>query len=651
MASVFLSYDHEDAARAALVAAALENAGHSVWWDRHIHGGAEYQSVIESAVEHADAVVVLWSERSIKSAWVRDEAAEGREQGKLIPVLIGPVKPPMGFRQYQTIDLSTRRRASEPKHLDELLGAIAKISTTPVPTRAASTARVTQTGTRTLANGWWLLGAIAVIILAAVSLLAWRAMSRPSVAVVAVMPADGSPAGRALARDLFTQLGSLQVARLYNMQLIGPGANPVKNADFQFEVAPDGDPKAGAVNLMLLGSDRALIWSKSFNLDAGGVSALKQRMAYMAGEILDCALDAQSARSAKPDRQTLKLFLNGCSIFAETYRLEPRNAFEVFSQVVARAPRFEPAWSKLLLAQAALTRGEMVFYGRSTPGDLPKYIKQAEKLNPRLPEIYIAKSALLPLEAYKQHERLLNEALRLNPNNPDLLASRCDFLEYVGRSNEAIQDAARAAELNPLSPAIRSNYIQTLFYAGQITAASEELSRAERLWPGAATMEDARFRFESRFGDARAALRMYKSKGVHRKVLSPDMEAFLLARINPTPENVQRAIAATRNPDVADEVEQMLQVAQILGQFGREEELYSRLLHWPKLDRVAKGSAVFFRPALRKFRHDPRFMLLAKHWGLLDYWRSTGKWPEFCFDADLPYDCKAEAAKVMRSDA
>src|SRR5438105_5820435 len=80
MASVFLSYDHEDAERAAPIAAALEKAGHSVWWDRHIHGGAEYNSEIENAVERADVVVVLWSERSVRSAWVRDEAAEGRDR-------------------------------------------------------------------------------------------------------------------------------------------------------------------------------------------------------------------------------------------------------------------------------------------------------------------------------------------------------------------------------------------------------------------------------------------------------------------------------------------------------------------------------------------------------------------------------------------
>ena len=32
--------------------------------------------------------------------------------------------------------------------------------------------------------------------------------------------------------------------------------------------------------------------------------------------------------------------------------------------------------------------------------------------------------------------------------------------------------------------------------------------------------------------------------------------------------------------------------------------------------------------------------------GLVDYWRATGKWPDFCGEPGLSYDWKTEAAKV-----
>jgi tetratricopeptide (TPR) repeat protein len=133
MASVFLSYDHEDAARAAPIAAALEAQGHSVWWDRHIQGGAEYNNAIETAVDAADAMVVLWSSNSVRSAWVRDEAAEGRDAGKLVPVLIEPVKPPMGFRQYQTVDLAAWNGGKRIPQLPQLLHAIERLAASGSP--------------------------------------------------------------------------------------------------------------------------------------------------------------------------------------------------------------------------------------------------------------------------------------------------------------------------------------------------------------------------------------------------------------------------------------------------------------------------------------------------------------------------------------
>ena len=109
MASVFLSYDREDATKARSIALALEKAGHQVWWDRHIKGGAQYSKEIEAALKAAQAVVVLWSKESIDSAWVRDEAAAGRDSGRLVPIKLDQAEPPLGFRQYQTIDLSAAR--------------------------------------------------------------------------------------------------------------------------------------------------------------------------------------------------------------------------------------------------------------------------------------------------------------------------------------------------------------------------------------------------------------------------------------------------------------------------------------------------------------------------------------------------------------
>jgi tetratricopeptide (TPR) repeat protein len=133
MAKVFLSYVREDQIAARNVAAALELAAHEVWWDRHIRGGAEFAKEIDRALEAAEAVIVLWSKRSIDSAWVRDEAGAGRDSGRLVPLRLDPCKPPLGFRQFQSIDLfgSKTERQAAMQELQEALQRIADDASRP----------------------------------------------------------------------------------------------------------------------------------------------------------------------------------------------------------------------------------------------------------------------------------------------------------------------------------------------------------------------------------------------------------------------------------------------------------------------------------------------------------------------------------------
>jgi formylglycine-generating enzyme required for sulfatase activity len=105
MADIFLSYAREDEPRARLLAAALESRRWSVWWDRRIPHGKDFNAYIQHELDAARCIVVLWSKASLASPFVRDEASEGLD-GRLVPTLIESVKQPLGFRQLQAADLS-----------------------------------------------------------------------------------------------------------------------------------------------------------------------------------------------------------------------------------------------------------------------------------------------------------------------------------------------------------------------------------------------------------------------------------------------------------------------------------------------------------------------------------------------------------------
>jgi beta-lactamase superfamily II metal-dependent hydrolase len=106
MSDIFISYASEDRQRAEMIAVKLGARGWSVWWDRNIPAGKKFPDVIEDEIQKARCVVVLWSQLSIKKDWVLEEAAEGRDRGVLIPILLDRVPLPRGFRLIQTADLT-----------------------------------------------------------------------------------------------------------------------------------------------------------------------------------------------------------------------------------------------------------------------------------------------------------------------------------------------------------------------------------------------------------------------------------------------------------------------------------------------------------------------------------------------------------------
>jgi tetratricopeptide (TPR) repeat protein len=102
---VFISYARANRETATQLAEALEAQGLLVWWDRDLQGGTEFAEVIEAQLQSAHVVITLWSTESVRSGFVRDESGRALRAGKLLPVRIEDVEPPLGFGQLHTLDL------------------------------------------------------------------------------------------------------------------------------------------------------------------------------------------------------------------------------------------------------------------------------------------------------------------------------------------------------------------------------------------------------------------------------------------------------------------------------------------------------------------------------------------------------------------
>jgi tetratricopeptide (TPR) repeat protein len=125
MADVFISYASEDRERTRPLAEALEARGLTVWWDRVLAAGDNYAQTIQTALEEARSVVVVWSRNSIVSPWVLDEAGRARDSKRLVSVLLDKVALPSGYGAVHAQDFTEWKGSKSAPQLEFLASALA----------------------------------------------------------------------------------------------------------------------------------------------------------------------------------------------------------------------------------------------------------------------------------------------------------------------------------------------------------------------------------------------------------------------------------------------------------------------------------------------------------------------------------------------
>lgn len=141
MSDIFLSYSSKDVERAKQLAEALTRQGWTVWWDRTILPGKIFDRVIEAELAATRCVIVLWSNDSVESSWVRAEAEVAMKKGHLIPALLGEVNIPLVFRQFQAASLSDWDGDDNHAGFQQLLHAISALLPRPDAATTAAALR------------------------------------------------------------------------------------------------------------------------------------------------------------------------------------------------------------------------------------------------------------------------------------------------------------------------------------------------------------------------------------------------------------------------------------------------------------------------------------------------------------------------------
>ena len=515
-AKVFLSYSREDQPRAEALIAILSQAGFEVWWDGLLAGGTTFATGIEEALESAGAVVVLWSRFSIASHWVRDEATRGRDRGRLVPVSLDGSEPPLGFRQYQVIDLSKWRGMADSAQVRAIVQAVQT-----VPGTSQSAPRpLTGPGVMLATRRRLLIGAgsLAVAALGG-GWLAWRrgligarAVAANSVAVLPFANLSGDMRQTYFSDGLAAEVRA-ELARNSRLQVIAQ----VSSETFR-------DSKAGAVSIaqalgiayLLDGNVRVsgktfriaaeLIdgrsgfsrWAQTFDRSIDDIFAVQSEIAGSVVSALAREMKgayegaagppaAEAASGGTTNIAAFDAYLRGRAAF---------NSFEGESSDRAALAAFDAAIvadPKFAAAHAARSRSLIVIANQYTDAQHTARIyaagieaaRTATALAPNFADAHSAlafalfqgrldiKGARAPYELSRQ----------LGPGDATVMGRFALYCAATGRAAEALAAMNRALELDPLNPLVHRAMGSVLYAAHRYADVLPHVRRALAMNP------------------------------------------------------------------------------------------------------------------------------------------------------------------------
>lgn len=660
MAHIFISYARGDRLTVEKLAGALESAGHSVWWDRHIRGGAAFAKDIESQLEKADAIVVAWSAAANESDWVKDEAVYGRDKGVLIPIRLDKSETPLGFRQYQTLEFEKWRGDADASEVASLLDAVADLSGAERPAHVAAppsfAARM-----RTDRRLWASAGVVVAALI--VSFFLFRGASSPDAAAggggdarttarshapsIAVLPfADMSPEGNqeyfadGLSEELLNVLvrvDGLQVASRTSSFALKDKVLSVREIADRLRVDHVLEGSVRKMNnrvritaqLIDAKTDKHL-WSETYDRHLSDIFRIQDEIATAVvgalREELGIAEDAPiNIRPATEDLTAYDAYLQARELYLARGKANVAESMRLFEHAVALDPNFARGWEGLAGVYAIATSWGILDRDYSAMSLVAA--KRALEIDPDLSAPY----AVIGL-TYRTHyptpwaESIdnLQKAIERDDKTTDpVLWLGMDYMA-VGEIDQAIETFTKCLAMDEAQKLCRKYRSLSYLIEGDVEKAIADATiNAE-----AGYYSDFDAYIPHFLGQGERLLAFTISRTVNWWANYPHRE--LIAAIedgdNPSPERIQRFMkwGADQNVKVQKHAHTMLTI-----------RAYENLT----VDNWNNDYEMLWLPQFSHYRQSPEFKQLAGDLGLTAYWREHGFPPQCRARGALDFEC------------
>jgi eukaryotic-like serine/threonine-protein kinase len=229
------------------------------------------------------------------------------------------------------------------------------------------------------------------------------------------------------------------------------------------------------------------LWSERYDREMEDVFAIQDEISLAIANTLKVRLLAGEDRAlvarATEDVEAYNHYLKGKYYFN---RRVPRQAIAEFERAIARDPAYAPAYTGL--ADAYCIFG---FYGgiptREAFASTRSAASKARDLEPDSPDVHLTLGLVEHYYGwdFDKEEREFRRTIELAPRSAAPYSWLGLLLAFLGRPDDALRMATKAAELEPLSPNVRTNVAWCAFAERRFDDAAKELRRALELDPDA----------------------------------------------------------------------------------------------------------------------------------------------------------------------
>ena len=237
---------------------------------------------------------------------------------------------------------------------------------------------------------------------------------------------------------------------------------------------------------LIKAADGFHVWSDTFTRDLKDIFAVQDEIAGLIAQNLQLKMGIEQSEARRVvDPTVYQEYLIGRALVAAGSATGARDGIARFREAVRRDPTFTAAWLQIARTYVGLSR----WGGLLSPAEWAEAsgaMERAVALEPNSPDVWLALGWVRRTVDWNWRgaELAFREALRLRPTHAETLTSLGVMLANLGREEEAIAMARRAAELDPLNAGTQMDLLG-IFYAYERYPEAERAGRrAIELSPG-----------------------------------------------------------------------------------------------------------------------------------------------------------------------